>query len=82
MDLGLRGKSALITGGSRGLGRAMARALAAEGCDVAIAARTASTLESTAAELDELGVRSLSLECDVTDRAQVEAAVSAADAGL
>ncbi|MDE2936842.1 MAG: SDR family NAD(P)-dependent oxidoreductase [Chloroflexota bacterium] len=82
MDLGLRGKSALITGGSRGLGRAMALALAAEGCDVAIAARTASTLESTAAELDELGVRSLSLECDVTDRAQVEAAVSAAAEGF
>ena len=80
MDLGIGGKAALITGGSRGLGRAMAHALAAEGCNVAIAARTATTLEAATAELDELGVRSLGLECDVTDRAQVEAAVAAAAA--
>ena len=80
MDLGLGGKAALITGGSRGLGRAMAGALAAEGCNVAIAARTAATLESAESELAALGVATLSLECDVTDRSQVEAAVAAAAA--
>lgn len=78
MDLGLGGKAALITGGSRGLGRAMAHALAAEGCNVAIGARTAATLDAVTAELDDLGVRSLALECDVTDRSQVDAAVAAA----
>ena len=78
MDLGIGGKTALITGGSRGLGRAMALALAAEGCNVAIAARTAATLQSVASEIGDLGVKALALECDVTDRGQVEAAVESA----
>ena len=82
MDLGLGGKAALITGGSRGLGRAMAHALAAEGCNVAVAARTTATLDSVGAELNGMGVRSLTLECDVTDRGQVEAAVAAAAEGF
>ena len=51
MDLGLRGKSALITGASKGIGRAVAEVLAEEGCDVVIAARDAANLERTAAEL-------------------------------
>jgi len=40
MDLGIRGKRAIVTGGSRGIGKAMARELAREGADVAIVART------------------------------------------
>jgi NAD(P)-dependent dehydrogenase (short-subunit alcohol dehydrogenase family) len=51
MDLELRGKRALVTGGSRGIGKAVARVLAEEGCDVAIAARGREALEATAAEL-------------------------------
>ena len=51
MDLQLEGKRALVTGGSRGIGKAVARALADEGCDVAIAARDRSRLDDSAAEL-------------------------------
>jgi NAD(P)-dependent dehydrogenase (short-subunit alcohol dehydrogenase family) len=51
MDLGLTGRRALVTGGSRGIGLAVARVLAAEGADVAVLARTAEPLERAAAEL-------------------------------
>jgi NAD(P)-dependent dehydrogenase (short-subunit alcohol dehydrogenase family) len=51
MDLGLEGKRAIVTGGSRGIGKAVARALAAEGCDVVVAARTPEPLEAAAGEL-------------------------------
>src|SRR4051812_2454045 len=51
MDLQLAGKRALVTGGSRGIGKAIARVLSAEGRDVAIAARNAESLAATAAEL-------------------------------
>jgi NAD(P)-dependent dehydrogenase (short-subunit alcohol dehydrogenase family) len=51
MDLELRGKRALVTGGSRGIGKAVAMVLAEEGCEVAIAARGREALEATAAEI-------------------------------
>ena len=66
MDLGLSGKAALITGGSRGLGRAAALTLAEEGCDVAIAARTPETLEAAAAEISAKNVKAHAIQADVT----------------
>ena len=51
MNLGLEGKCALVTGGSHGIGRAAAIALASEGCHVAIAARGVQALEDAAAEI-------------------------------
>ena len=56
MDLGLAGKVFLVTGGSRGLGRASAEALLAEGAQVVVAARTEATVRATAGELGCLGV--------------------------
>jgi short-subunit dehydrogenase len=53
MDLELAGKTAIVTGGSRGIGKAIARELAREGVDVAIVARSADALEAAAAELAE-----------------------------
>ena len=69
MDLGLGGKVALITGGSRGLGRRTALSLAAEGADVAICGRTESTLKSTADEVAASGGggRCLTVVADVSD---------------
>jgi len=51
MDLGVKGKVAIVTGGSRGIGRATALTLASEGCELAICARGRDALETTLAEL-------------------------------
>ncbi|MBE0610002.1 MAG: SDR family NAD(P)-dependent oxidoreductase, partial [Dehalococcoidia bacterium] len=51
MDLQLTGKVALVTGGSKGIGKAVAQALAGEGADIAILARTQETLDTAAAEI-------------------------------
>ena len=72
MELGLQGKQALVTGGSRGIGKAIARELAREGADVAIASRTLADLEQTAREIeDETGRRVIPLALDVTKTDQV-----------
>ena len=63
----LLGRRALVTGGSRGLGRAIAEALAAAGADVAIAARHRHSLAETAAAIDALGRRAVAIEMDVSD---------------
>ena len=79
MDLGLEGKRAIVTGGSLGIGKAIARELAREGADVAIVARTKETLEAAARELAaETKRRVIPLVADVTSRAQVDAMVAQA----
>ncbi len=65
MDLGIRGKRALITGGSHGIGRATALAFAAEGCDVAICSRNPDRLNETAQALKPSGVDVMAEVCDV-----------------
>lgn len=67
MDLELVGKNAVVTGGSKGIGRAIALALAAEGANVAICARSQGPLEAAADEIRGLGVRAYREACDVGD---------------
>ncbi len=66
MELGLKGRVALVTGGSKGIGRAIALELADEGCHVAICARGAGELEQVRAAIAEKGVRCLAARCDVS----------------
>jgi len=83
MDLELTGKRAIVTGGSRGIGKAVARELALEGADVVIAARNAGPLEGTAAELaSESGRRVIPVVCDTSDELSVRAMVEQAVATL
>jgi len=67
----LTGRVALVTGGSKGIGRAVALALAGAGADVAICARKMTELEPVAEEVRALGRRSFAAACDVTDSEQV-----------
>jgi 3-oxoacyl-[acyl-carrier protein] reductase len=69
MDLGLRGKKAIVTGGTRGIGRAIADLLAAEGCDLAICARNREGVQETAATLARTGVKATGGAVDVADLA-------------
>lgn len=78
MDLGLAGKVALVAGGSRGLGKATAMALATEGADVAIAARDEQTLRKTADQIEtESGREVLAIPTDVTRESDVARLVEA-----
>jgi 3-oxoacyl-[acyl-carrier protein] reductase len=73
-DAGMEGAYALVTGGSRGIGRAAAEALAAAGCHVALAARSLQEAAAAAAAIAEArGVRTLAEACDVSDRESVRA---------
>ncbi len=79
MDFGLHDKKALVTGGSRGIGKAIARELAREGADVVIVARTMSDLEAAAREIeDETGRRCIPMQMDVTNKDQVDSVTAAA----
>ena len=72
MDLDIKGKVALITGGSRGLGRYAALSLAAEGVNVAVCGRTRETLDRTVADLQAAGVSAAGIAADVSDVASME----------
>lgn len=76
----LKGKVAVVTGASSGLGVQMAKALAGQGADIAILARRKEKLEKVADEIRELGVKCLSIQCDVTDTESIKTAVAAVKA--
>jgi 3-oxoacyl-[acyl-carrier protein] reductase len=77
MDLGIRGKSAIVCAASKGLGKGCAEALAREGADVTICARGAEALEATARELAAFGVKVTPVACDVTTEAGRKALLAA-----
>ena len=74
----LAGRTALITGASRGIGREIALAYADAGADVAVLARSRAELDELASEIADRGRTGLALPCDVTDGGQIEAAVDRA----
>jgi NAD(P)-dependent dehydrogenase (short-subunit alcohol dehydrogenase family) len=79
MDLGLKGRTALITGGSKGIGRAIGRGLAREGVNLVLLARGKELLEKTAEEIrKDTGVKVLATVADITKADQVDASAAAA----
>lgn len=71
----LKGKIAIVTGASSGLGIQFATALARQGADVAIVARRVEKLNNVKKDLEELGVKALPVQCDVSDVEQIKSAV-------
>ena len=67
----LAGRGAVVTGGGRGIGAAVARALSAEGARVVVSARTSKEIEKVATELRQGGAEAWAIDCDVTDEASV-----------
>ena len=72
MDLGLKGKRALITGGSKGIGKAISQVFAAEGADVAICARNKDEIDTTLKSLDSYGVKAIGSPLDVANSSDLK----------
>lgn len=82
MDLGLKGLKAVLAGASKGIGRATAEVLAAEGCDVAVCARGQEGVDATVASLQAKGVKALGEAIDMADGEAYRAWVARAAEGL
>ena len=82
MDLGLKGKKVIVTGGTRGIGRAIANLLVEEGCDIGICARTAAQVEEAIAAFKAKGVKAFGLTVDVADGAQLTGFIKSAVGAL
>ena len=82
MDLGLKGLRALVTGGSKGIGRHVAEIFAAEGAHVSVCARNAGEVDATVAALKAKGVTAFGAPVDVADKAALEAWVADSAAAL
>ncbi len=82
MDLGIKGKTALVLAGSRGLGQAMAVALAREGVQVAVTGRNTEALQQTVNMIEGVGGKALALSWDLADLAAIDAHVKAVEAKL
>lgn len=82
MHISLKGKRAVVTGGSRGIGRSIALALADAGAAVSICARGAQSLEKTAAEITARGAKVHAAPCDLGDKDAIGSYIAAAGAAL
>lgn len=82
MDLQLRGKKAVVTGGTKGIGRSVAEGLAAEGCDVALCARNADEVAATVKALEAKGVKASGAAVDVGDGPKLKAWIGEAGKAL
>jgi len=72
MDLGLKGKNAVITGSSQGIGHAIAKSLVEEGCNVALSARNQDRLDQAVAEFESKGVKAVGIVCDLSNETGCE----------
>ena len=76
MELGLGGKTAVITGGNSGIGVGLSREFAREGCNVVIAARDVEKSLQVAEQAERLGGKAIAIQTDVTERDSVDAMVA------
>ena len=82
MEFGLKGKGVVVTGGSRGIGFAIAEAFAAEGANVSICGRTQSSLDAAKEKLVAHGSTVHAAICDVGDAVSLESYINTAEAAL